>query len=240
MNPNLHKRPQPKVVIISLILTVALLLIALTVLTREDRETYIESSGIEIENKAVPIKEHDTDVEVMNLRRAEEPRTGVIYRGAIRRVVDGDTLHIYFDEHSNYYQRTRMIGIDAPEVEGPTAETGDKATQHLVDLLEPHRSVFITLDHEHFDMYERLLIYVWETPEQALAADPHDGLINMKMVQDGYAESLPRTPNTSFAREFYDAEELAEGEKVGLWSEGDFTKSNRRTDPIPESDGALL
>lgn len=108
------------------------------------------------------------------------------------RVVDGDTIII------NYYgeeQRVRLIGIDTPESVHPDSslngEEGVLASDFTKNLLEG-KYVSIELDVQEYDIYNRLLAYIYL-----------DGvMINKTLLETGYAVIATYPPNVKYLDDF--------------------------------------
>lgn len=123
-------------------------------------------------------------------------------------VIDGDTVCLDIDGRKT---KVRLIGIDAPESvhpdESKNTEEGKKASKYLFDLLDS-RDVFLTLDVSEKDSYGRLLGYLWL----------EDGaMVNLKIVEDGYAVTMTVPPDVKYADAFAEAEKKARNEGCGLW-----------------------
>ena len=124
----------------------------------------------------------------------------------VTKVTDGDTIHVMYLGRD---ERVRFIGIDTPEVPwfGGKAEcygvqAGLYARSRLVG-----KSVRLVFDVQRRDRYGRLLAYVYLGDE----------LVNLTLVQLGYARSDPVPPDTAMARRFAAAEEGAREARRGLW-----------------------
>lgn len=116
-------------------------------------------------------------------------------------ITDGDTLRAG-DE------RVRLIGIDAPEVDG--AECGaDAATAALERLVPVGARVLLVSDQEPTDRYDRTLAYVHRAS---------DGLhVNLALAREGYATPLVVEPNDAHAAEIEAAARGAVADRNGLW-----------------------
>jgi micrococcal nuclease len=118
-------------------------------------------------------------------------------------VHDGDTVTLKIN-NTNY--RSRLIGIDAPEM--GQRPWGEKAKRHLERLIKPGEKIIIETDIERLDKYDRLLVYLFK----------EDGtFINEKMLLDGYAVLLTIPPNVKYVEKFIKAEETARRLKKGIW-----------------------
>ena len=121
-------------------------------------------------------------------------------------MVDGDTLVFGDDE------RVRLIGIDTPESvaeDRPVECFGPEAKVRLAELLPPGTEVRLERDVEARDRYDRLLAYVFRTTD--------DLLVNLALVQEGFAESRRFEPNVARQAELDRAEDEAKAARRGLW-----------------------
>jgi micrococcal nuclease len=122
----------------------------------------------------------------------------------VHRVNDGDTVTLTMNGKSF---RTRLIGIDAPEM--GQRPWGSRAKGHLRSLLkETGGMVFVEMDVTKYDKYDRLLAYLWT---------PNGDLINEQMVRDGFAVLFTIQPNSTYADRFKKAQQDARSGKRGIW-----------------------
>jgi micrococcal nuclease len=124
---------------------------------------------------------------------------------AVRIVNDGDTVSAVV---SGYFEKIRLIGIDAPEIgQGPW---GEIAKRHLTEMIiSSSWRVTIEYDLEKRDKYGRLLAYLCTK----------DGrMVNREMLREGYAVIFTLPPNMKYAAEFVAAERYARKRKIGIWS----------------------
>ncbi len=136
---------------------------------------------------------------------------------------DGDTVTIELD---GAIFRTRLIGIDAPEM--GQKPWGERSKKHLMELLKKAREVRIETDIEKFDKYDRLLIYLF-TEEGTL--------INEQLLRDGYAVILTIPPNIRYVDRFIKAQKEAKEHKRGIWGKkglkempAEYKEKHRRGD----------
>jgi micrococcal nuclease len=125
------------------------------------------------------------------------------------RPVDGDTVVVELGGHE---ERVRLIGIDTPESVAPDRPVecfGPEAKERTAELLPAGTAVRLERDVEARDRYDRLLAYVFRTED--------DVLVNLRLVQEGYAESMSYPPNVAHQRELDDAEAAARAAGKGLW-----------------------
>lgn len=137
------------------------------------------------------------------------------------RVVDGDTFKII------YYgadMTVRLIGIDTPE-SSPNAkayrdaakckiplwkeiESGIKASKYVKTLVKPGDKIYLVLDKDEVDRYNRILAYVYLK----------DGtFLNKKIIREGYALPMYVWPNKTYRWMFRIWYREAYEEGRGLW-----------------------
>jgi micrococcal nuclease len=125
----------------------------------------------------------------------------------VTKVTDGDTIHVVYGGKD---ERVRLIGIDTPEVSwygGHGGCFGEEAGLYLRGRLDG-RSVRLEFDAELRDRYDRLLAYVFLGDE----------LVNLTLVEQGYARDDRVPPDTARANVFAAAEREAKRAGRGLWS----------------------
>ncbi len=120
----------------------------------------------------------------------------------VTRVVDGDTVVL------SGLGRSRLIGIDTPEVFGGAECYGPRASAFSKRLLTGRR-VRYAPGVEPRDRYGRALVYLWLG----------DGrLVNELLVSGGYARPLQIAPNIRFATLLRLRASEAQSSGRGLWS----------------------
>ena len=123
--------------------------------------------------------------------------------------VDGDTIVVDIDGAE---ERVRFIGIDTPESVKPDSPSecyGPEAKARTAELLPEGTLVRLERDVEARDRYERLLAYV--------IRDEDDLLVNLLLVEEGYAEARSYPPNVARQGELDRAEAEARAGGKGLW-----------------------
>ncbi|MGK2936458.1 MAG: thermonuclease family protein [Solirubrobacteraceae bacterium] len=119
----------------------------------------------------------------------------------VERVVDGDTVVL------SGLGKSRLIGVDTPEVYGGVECFGREASAYAKRLLTG-RTVRYRLGVDPRDRYQRALIYLWLD----------DGrFFNAMLVQDGYAQPLTIPPNVDHAEQFVALARHARTAGRGLW-----------------------
>jgi micrococcal nuclease len=136
-----------------------------------------------------------------------DPRPPVLSNWMIvRHVMDGDTIDVVGG--NEIIERVRLIGIDTPEA-GQCYF--DNARQRLTELVLD-KAVILERDTSDTDRYGRLLRYVFDV-------SPEKKLVNLTMVQEGYAYATPYPPDTLFADELQAAQDAAKAAGLRLWSD---------------------
>lgn len=127
-----------------------------------------------------------------------KPQEGT-YR--VGRVLDGDTVELTSGE------RVRYHGIDAPELSDRWGTVAYKTNRALVE----GKDVRIELDRQIFDVYGRMLAFVWVG----------DTLINERLVDDGLATVLVIKGETKpkYLSLLQAAELRAKTARRGVWTE---------------------
>jgi micrococcal nuclease len=129
--------------------------------------------------------------------------------GKIAHVIDGDTLDIDIDGHT---ERVRLIGVNTPETKHPTKPIecfGPEASAYLTQLLPNGTDVRIERDAEARDRYGRMLLYLYR--------DSDNLFINLDLVARGYGTPMSIEPNTFHRNDFVRAASQAEAANIGLW-----------------------
>jgi micrococcal nuclease len=130
----------------------------------------------------------------------------------VAKVTDGDTIVLKgidigeIDAASGGH-KTRLIGIDTPEVFGGEECYGAAASAFTKGELA-QRSVLVDFDVEKTDRYGRALAYVWT----------QDGrFFNARLAAEGYAQQLTIPPNVRYAELFSTLVREARESNRGLW-----------------------
>lgn len=125
------------------------------------------------------------------------------------RPVDGDTIVVEIDGQD---ERVRLIGIDTPESvaeDRPVECFGPESKARMAELLPEGTAVRLERDVEARDKYDRLLAYV--------IRDRDDVLVNLLLVEEGFAEAISYPPNLAHQDELDRAEAAARSQRKGLW-----------------------
>jgi micrococcal nuclease len=108
--------------------------------------------------------------------------------------------------------RVRLIGVDAPETNGPPICFGPEATAKVEELVgRAGGRALLEKDVSETDRYGRLLRYVWlEHPDGRR-------MLNEELVKEGFAQASTYPPDVKYQAQFLAAEREAREGKRGLW-----------------------
>jgi len=128
----------------------------------------------------------------------------------VTRVLDGDTFHCIPDTtingakiHKDGTISVRLRGVDAPEKRQPS---GMDAKESLKELIGKKT---VKLDIKDIDRYGRVAAYVFVNRMN----------VNLEQVKRGLAWAYTEYLDRPYASEFYDAENQARKQRLGLWKE---------------------
>jgi micrococcal nuclease len=119
------------------------------------------------------------------------------------RVVDGDTVVL------RSAGKSRLIGVDTPEVFGGRECFGREASAFAKRLLRVGLRVGVERDVEERDRFGRTLVYL---------RLPDGRSFNELLVAEGYAVPLTIPPNVRHAERFRELARRARERAAGLWS----------------------
>jgi micrococcal nuclease len=125
------------------------------------------------------------------------------------RPIDGDTVVVRIRGHDEH---VRLIGIDTPESvsqQVPVECFGPEAKHRTAELLPAGTRIRLDRDVEARDKYGRLLAYVTRADDGVL--------VNLLLVEEGFAESFPFPPNTAHQPELDRAQADAQSAHRGVW-----------------------
>ncbi len=120
----------------------------------------------------------------------------------VERVVDGDTVVL------TGIGKTRLIGVDTPEVYRGAECYGPEASQFAKRILRPGRPVGVRVGVARRDRYGRVLAYLFLSERRTFNED---------LVAGGYARPLTMAPNDDLAGRFDDVARRARIARRGLW-----------------------
>lgn len=131
----------------------------------------------------------------------------------VDRVVDGDTIIVAINGEN---VTVRMIGVNTPESVAPenykeNTDEGVTASDYTKELLTGEY-VHLEYDKDKDDNYGRTLAYVYLD----------DVMVNLHLLEEGYAEVMTIKPNTKYVAKFQETEQKAKENNIGFWSNGRF------------------
>jgi micrococcal nuclease len=135
----------------------------------------------------------------------------------VARHVDGDTIWVAVAEPGGLLppaddHRVRLLQVDTPEVAGsPQGEAcfGPEASAFTAALLPVGATVWLEVDTEPLDRFDRNLRYVWTADGE---------LANRRILAEGYGEAVLFPPNDARIDTMREAEREARAAGRGLWS----------------------
>ena len=146
--------------------------------------------------------------------------TGPTEVGRVVRITDGDTIRVLIDGEE---ERVRYIGIDTPERAGPDVLVVEpyavEATLANTKLVGG-KEVVLERDVSETDRFDRLLRYVWLSPDLDNATTDDDAwrLVNLELVRAGLAEAVRYPPDVAYAAILEAAESDARAAERGMWA----------------------
>ncbi|MBF0397990.1 MAG: thermonuclease family protein [Desulfobacterales bacterium] len=122
----------------------------------------------------------------------------------VKWVDDGDT--IVLDNGT----KVRYIGINTPEIThgDKKGEFYGKEAREYNQKLVLNKKVYLELDYEKRDRYERLLAYVFLEDET---------FVNAEIAKEGYAYILPKEQTSKYEDLFLKLQREAMSKKKGIW-----------------------
>ena len=136
--------------------------------------------------------------------------------------VDGDTAKFkYKDEIIT----ARFLAIDTPETKHPTKGEepfGKEASEYTCNKLKNSEKIKLEFDEDsdEKDKYDRYLVWVFVDDE----------LLQKKLVRKGLASVAYLYGDYKYTDELEEAEQLAEDEKLGIWSITDKDTTKKEID----------
>lgn len=147
------------------------------------------------------------------------------YSCIVLRVYDGDTFKCRLDGGKEI--KVRLIGVDTPESSKnikayrdaersktdieKIVQMGQAAKEFVKGILKKGTQVVLETDVQPTDKYGRILAYVYL---------PDGKMLNMLLIEEGFATVYTIPPNVKYAKELEKAQRIAVKEGKGLWSEG--------------------
>ncbi|MBA2574770.1 MAG: thermonuclease family protein [Nocardioidaceae bacterium] len=136
----------------------------------------------------------------------------------VHRIVDGDTFQLTYP-HDDWYYPTRLIGIQAPEMDGPYTREGcygQESREFLIELLPIGSEVVVQKDITNEDRNGRRLRHVFVV-EPGPSGRDDAYLVAEILVLGGFAEARDYPPDDLYDDVLAEAEEIARSDNDGLW-----------------------
>ena len=132
----------------------------------------------------------------------------------VDKVHDGDSINLT-KPNDTWWEKYRIIGIQAPEIEGYKKEEcyGKDATSFLKDLLPKGTTVWIQQDISDKDPNGRFLRHIFIQDEET----GEYYLLSEVLVLGGYAKARAYQPDDLYDDILAEAQKIAQDEDVGLW-----------------------
>lgn len=143
----------------------------------------------------------------------------VVYEVSVRRVVDGDTIVVDFP--TGEQERVRLIGVNTPETvhpKKPVEYYGKEASDFTKKELTG-KKVWLQMDVQVRDRYQRALGYIWLEPPQENESTIRRGMFNARLLLDGYGQVMTIQPNSRYAEMFVGFQREARAKGRGLWKD---------------------
>ncbi len=128
----------------------------------------------------------------------------------VSRVIDGDTFVLSDSQH------VRMLGVDCPEIarQNKHAESFSREASEKTRSLIEHKTVKLTFDGRAFDIFGRLLAYVWLTDSKG----KDHVFVQAELLKNGFARISYYTKEKRYYSLFYNLRNTARKKKLGIWS----------------------
>lgn len=133
----------------------------------------------------------------------------------VHSVTDGDTVRLTYP-NDDWYYNTRLIGVQAPEMNGPFTDEqcyGPEAKAFLQELLPVGTLVYAQQDVSDEDRNGRRLRHVFVIDEATGGAY----LVSEVLILGGFAEARTYPPDDLYDDVLAEAQEGAERSDDGLW-----------------------
>lgn len=161
--------------------------------------------------KGCPIVERPADDEPGPYLRtytcnAEEFKNTTSIVGKVYRVVDGDTIHFFYN---NKVYATRMLGMDTAELHyrsNAQPVWGLEGRNSLRRMVTPGDMIRVEFDQVKCDRYGRMLVHIFK-------GNVH---LNLEQVKRGVAANYCIAPNMKYCKEIADAYRRAEAQGLAM------------------------
>lgn len=135
---------------------------------------------------------------------------GYTIKVKVARVIDGDTFVLSDSQH------VRMLGIDTPELAhlSHPAEAYSDSAKILTTQLIDGKIIKLTFDGKSFDIFGRLLAYVWLTDING----KDSVFVQAELLKKGYARISYYPKDKRYYEIFYNLRRTAMKNNLGIWN----------------------
>ena len=135
---------------------------------------------------------------------------GYTIKVKVARVIDGDTFVLSYSQH------VRMLGIDTPELAHLSypAEAYSDSAKILTTQLIDGKIIKLTFDGKSFDIFGRLLAYVWLTDING----KDSVFVQAELLKKGYARISHYLKGMRYYEIFYNLRRTAMKNNLGIWN----------------------
>lgn len=133
----------------------------------------------------------------------------------VESVHDGDSIRLT-EPDDDWWENYRLIGIQAPEIEGYRAEEcyGPESAEFVKELLPEGTIVWIQQDISNTDPNGRFLRHVFIEDEES----GEFYLLSELLVRGGYARAQSYPPDDLYDDVLEEAQEYAQDNMSGMWT----------------------
>lgn len=133
----------------------------------------------------------------------------------VDKVHDGDSINLT-EPDDDWYERYRLIGIQAPEIEGFREEEcyGPESAEFAQDLVPVGTIVWIQQDISDKDPNGRFLRHIFIQDEET----GEYYLLSEVMVRGGYARARSYPPDDLYDDVLQEAQDYAQENSSGMWT----------------------
>jgi len=135
---------------------------------------------------------------------------GFTIKVKVARVIDGDTFVLSDSQH------VRMLGVDTPELAhlNYPAEAYSDSTKILTGQLIDGKIIKLSFDGKSFDIFGRLLAYVWLTDING----KDSVFVQAELLKKGYARISHYPKGMQYYEIFYNLRRTATKNNLGIWN----------------------
>lgn len=175
----------------------------------------VPSSGSEQQQQTDNKSTADNQIELPPTVENDKAEETKLIKAKVTKAVDGDTVHVRLK--SGKEEKVRFIGVDTPESTMQVEPYGKEAAAYTKSKLL-NKDVWLELDVQERDKYDRLLAYVWlSPPTKESDKEIRAKMFNAVLLLEGYAQVMTVPPNVKYAEYFRKYQQEAREKSAGLW-----------------------